>query len=138
MIEDLRGLSLVESEVESHSGDESNTSNEDVHVRHISVALGLKRIVSELISVRLIMSVRLIHDQVGVRVWREDVFVTAMERSETIDLENTYWNMERPFKWWNWLSRATSWLVVPFSPSNTKVFLLQGAMNFLSPSAGCT
>ena len=87
MIEDLGGLPLVESEVESHCCDESNATDEDVHVWHITVTLGLERIVSELISVRLIMSVWLIHDQVGVRVWREDVFVTVMERSEMIDLE---------------------------------------------------
>ena len=84
MIEYLTCLSLIESEMESKSCDERGESNEEHHVWHISVTVGIEGIVSEFITIWFVMSVWLVNNQVSVGVWREDVLVTILKRSHKI------------------------------------------------------
>ena len=65
--------------MERHGCDECNRSNEDKHERVVTVTLGFERIVSEFVAERLIVSVWLIHNQVSVGVWGENVLMTAIE-----------------------------------------------------------
>jgi hypothetical protein len=71
----------------------------DTKVEHhewpITMSVSIERIISQLISVRLIMGVWLVNNQVSVGIWRENVLVT-IER-ETINGNETYWNMLKPF-----------------------------------------
>ena len=69
MVENFTCLSLIESEVECKGGYESSNSNEQIHIWHISVTVGVERIVSDFISVRLVMSIWLIDYQVSVGIW---------------------------------------------------------------------
>jgi hypothetical protein len=45
------------------------------------MALGIERIISELITVWLIMGVGLVHYQISVGVWRENVLVTVIQNN---------------------------------------------------------
>ena len=78
VIEHFWSLSLIESEMESHSSDERNTSDKDHKVWHITMALGIERIISELITIWLIMGVGLVHYKISVGVWGENVLVTVI------------------------------------------------------------
>ena len=84
MIENLACLSLIESEMESKSCDERGESNEEHHVWHISVTVGIEGIVSKFITIWFVMSVWLVNNQISVGVWREDVLVTILKRSHEI------------------------------------------------------
>ena len=79
MIEHLTSLSFVESEVVGQHRDEGDGSHKNHKVRHISVTLGVEGIITQLIAVRFVMSVRLVNNKVGVRVGREDVLVTEIK-----------------------------------------------------------
>jgi hypothetical protein len=59
------------------------------------MSMGIKGIVSQLISIWLIVSVWLVNDQIGVRIWRENVLVTIGIRHLEIV---TYWNMLSPLR----------------------------------------
>ena len=76
MVEHLAGLSLVEPEVESKNRGETDSSCEQHEVGHVSVAVGIEGVVSELVTIRLVVGVGFVHDQIGVGIRREDVFVT--------------------------------------------------------------
>ena len=76
MVHDLTRLSPVEAEVESHGRSERHDSHVEHEVRHVSVTVGIERIVAELVTIGLVMRVRLVDNQVSVRVRRKDVLVT--------------------------------------------------------------
>ena len=76
MIEYLTGLSSIKSEVESQGCDKCCGTNEKQQEWVVTVSLGLKRIITNLITIWFIMSVWLIDNQVSMRIWRKDVLVT--------------------------------------------------------------
>ena len=59
------------------------------------MTVAIERIISQLISVRLIMGVWLVNNQVSVGIWRENVLVTI--EMVRIKRKDTYWNMLKPF-----------------------------------------
>lgn len=77
MVEDLAGLSLVESEVLGQSRDEGCQAHEQHQEGHVAVPVGVERIVTKLITIRLVVGVWLVHDQIRVWVGRENVLVAA-------------------------------------------------------------
>lgn len=79
MVEYLGCLSLVESEMESQSGHECCNTNIKHHEWPVSVAVSVEGIVSQLVSVWLVMGIGLVNNQVCVRVGRENVLVTIEE-----------------------------------------------------------
>ena len=76
MIEYLTGLSSIKSEVESQGCDKCCGTNEKHQEWVVTVSLGLKRIITNLITIWFIVSVWLIDNQVSMRIWRKDVLVT--------------------------------------------------------------
>ena len=75
MIQYFRKFSLVKSEVESHSCSKADNSNHDHQERHVTMTVGIKWIITEFITIRLVVSVGLINDQLGMRVRGENVLV---------------------------------------------------------------
>ena len=100
MVHDLARLSPVEAEVESHHGRKRHNTNIEHEVRHVAMTVGIERVVTEFITIRFVMRVGLVHDQVGVRVRRENVLVTVMKTNVKFTLRQriTYWNMDRPLR----------------------------------------
>ena len=94
MVEHFGGLSLVESEVEGKGRHKSGDANIEHHEWPVTMTVAVEGIVSQLIPVWLIMGVWLVNDQVGVRIWRENVLVTIERSNKKI---GTYWNMLKPF-----------------------------------------
>jgi hypothetical protein len=84
MVEYLRCLSLVESEMEGQSGNEGSDTHVDHHVWPVTMSVRVEGIVSQLITIGLIMGVWLVNNQVGVRVGGENVLVTI----ELIRIQN--------------------------------------------------
>ena len=87
MVVNFTSLSLIESKVECQCGDKACDTNIKHHVWHISVTVGIEGVVSKFITIWFVMSVWLVHDQVSVGVWREDVLVTALMKKLRIDDE---------------------------------------------------
>ena len=84
MVEHLTHLSIIEPEVNLVDSKHASNTQVDQQGGVVSMSLGVERIISELVSVRLIMSVGLIHDQVGVDVRGEDLLV--MEHGQSIQM----------------------------------------------------
>ena len=76
VIEYLTELSVVKSEVESNGCREGHNTCEDHKVRIVSVTMSIKRIITNLITIWFIVSVGLVNNKIGMRVWGENVFVT--------------------------------------------------------------
>jgi hypothetical protein len=74
--------------------DKCNASNEEKHVGVVALTLRLKRIVAQLVTIRLIVYVVLLLPVVSMRVRREDVLVT-ITRMLTIAVAVTYWERGR-------------------------------------------
>ena len=62
MVEHLTCLSLVESEVERQSSDESSGANEQNQEWVVTVSMGVEWIVSQLVTEWLIVSIWLVHN----------------------------------------------------------------------------
>jgi len=82
MVEDLTDLSAVEAVVTGHEVDEGNTGNSDEHPGVVSIASGVERIVTELVTVGLVVHVVLFLEAVSVGVAREDVLVAIHKESD--------------------------------------------------------
>lgn len=67
--------------MESHCCDESNTSDKNHQVWHITMTLGIERIISKFITVWFVMGVSLVHYQISVGVWGENVLVTVIQKN---------------------------------------------------------
>ena len=76
MVKDLTLLSVIKSEVECKDVSQCNASHKQHQVGHLTMTMCIERIITKLIPVWLIMCVWLVDNQVGVRVWRENVLVT--------------------------------------------------------------
>jgi hypothetical protein len=74
--------------------DKCNASNEEEHVGVVALTLRLKRIVAQLVTIRLIVYVVLLLPVVSMRVRREDMLVT-ITRMLTIAVAVTYWERGR-------------------------------------------
>lgn len=94
MVEHLADLSPVKLEVAVGEVDKCNASNEEKHVGVVALTLRLKRIVAQLVTIRLIVYVVLLLPVVSMRVRREDVLVT-ITRMLTIAVAVTYWERGR-------------------------------------------
>ena len=79
MVEHLTGLSSVESKVESKGGNEGDGAHVEHQEGKFTVTVGIEGIVAQLVTIRLIMGIWLVHDQLSVGVWREDVLVTIID-----------------------------------------------------------
>ena len=80
MVEHFTLFPVIKSEVESEYMCKSNTSDEEHEIREISMAMSVKGIVTEFISIRFIMGIRFIDNQVCVGVRREYVLVTILSK----------------------------------------------------------
>ena len=78
MVEDLRSLALVEAEVAVRKVHKRVDSTEKNQVGVVGLALGLERIVAELVAVRLVVNIVLLLPAVTVRVRRENVLVATL------------------------------------------------------------
>ena len=80
MIENFTCLSIIKSEV--GSGGCAHEENCEIYhqERLVSMALGVKRIISIKVAVGLVVSIGLIHDQFGMRVGRKDVLMASDKR----------------------------------------------------------
>lgn len=79
MVKDLADLSAVELEVRVREVAEGDSTHEEQQPGVVSLALGLEGIVTELVTVGLVVDVVLLLPGVPVRVRREDVLVTSRE-----------------------------------------------------------
>ena len=77
MIVDFSSLSLVKTEMEKDGVSKCNDSKEKIQVWHITMSLSVKRIITDFITIWFIVGVGFVHDQVSVRVWRENVLVAV-------------------------------------------------------------
>ena len=82
MIVNFSSLSFVKTEMEKNGVSESNDSKEKIQVWHISMSLSVKRIITDFVTIWFIVSVGFIYNQVGVRVWREDVLVAVIKNTK--------------------------------------------------------
>ena len=87
MVEHLGSLSLVKSEVEGQGGHKSGDAEIKLHEWPVTMSMSIKGIISQFISVWLIVSVWLVNDQIGMGIWRENVLVTIEIRTSKY---NTY------------------------------------------------
>ena len=78
MVQDLADLSAVELEVRVSEVSESNTTNEKEQVRVITLALGLKWIIAQFITIWQIVNVVFFLPGVTMRVRCENVLVAIM------------------------------------------------------------
>ena len=62
--------------MENNAVSEQDDGHIKHQVRHLSMAVCIEGIITELVSVWLVMCVGLVNNQVGVCVWRENVLVT--------------------------------------------------------------
>jgi len=99
VVEHLADLSPVKLEVAVGEVHKCNASNEEEHVGVVALTLRLKRIVAQLVTIRLIVYVVLLLPVVSMRVRREDVLVTItrviITRILTIAVAVTYWERGR-------------------------------------------
>ena len=79
MIQHFTLLPVVKAEMEDDSVSEHDGSYIEHQVGHIAVAVSVEGIVTDLITVWLVVSVGLVDDQVGVGVWGEYVLVAVDE-----------------------------------------------------------
>ena len=84
MVHDLTCLSPIESEMESKTCGESHDTGIHHQVRHVSMTMSIERIVTEFITIGLVMSVWFVNDQVGMGVGRENVLVTIQNKLEMV------------------------------------------------------
>lgn len=81
VVEHFADLAAVELEVRVHEVAETDQTHEDEQVRVVALALGLERIVRNLVTIRQIMDVVLLVPLVAVRVTGEDL-VMAINNNE--------------------------------------------------------
>ena len=77
MVEHFSNLASVELKVRVGEVAETDQTHENDQVRVISLALGLERIVSHLVTIRQIVNVVLLVPLVTVRVTREDLVMVV-------------------------------------------------------------
>ena len=103
MIQHFTLLPVVKSEMEHDSVGEHDGSYIEHQVRHFAVAVSVEGIVTDLITVWLVVRVGLVNDQVGMGVWGENVLVAVdgnriCQYTDINDaLRVTYWNIDRSF-----------------------------------------
>ena len=79
MIQHFTLLPVVKAEMENNSMGEHDGSYIEHQVGHIAVAVSVEGIVTDLITIRLVVRVGFVDDQVGVGVWGEYVLVAVDE-----------------------------------------------------------
>ena len=79
MVKDFTDFALVETEVTVGHMAESDHANEDQHPRVVAMAVGLKRIVTDLVAVGLVMHVVFLLEVVRMRIRREDLLMTTKQ-----------------------------------------------------------
>ena len=62
VIEDFSCLSLVKTEMEKNGVSEEDNSEESIQVWHVTMSLGIERIITDFITIRFVVSVGLIYD----------------------------------------------------------------------------
>ena len=77
VIVDFSSLSLVKTEMEKDGVSECNDSKEKIQVWHITMSLSVKRIITDFITIWLIVGICFINNQFSVRIWRENVLVAV-------------------------------------------------------------
>ena len=75
MVQNFTHLSLIESEMSPCQVSKSNTSHEDNHLWVVTISIWVKWIVSELVSVWLVMNTGLLFESMAIWVGREDVLM---------------------------------------------------------------
>lgn len=85
MVQHFTDLALVEPKVAVSNVAEAQNANEQQHVRVVSMAVRFKRIISQLVTVRLVMNVVLFLEGVSVRVAGENVLVAALGKRDVND-----------------------------------------------------
>lgn len=80
MVKHFSNFSSVEFEVRVGERDETDPCHEKQQVRIVALSLRLKRIITELVAVRLIMHVVFVFESMAVRVGCEDVVVTRLKK----------------------------------------------------------
>ena len=81
VIVDFSSLSLVKTEMEKDGVSECNDSKEKIQVWHITMSLSVKRIITDFITIWLIVGICFINNQFSVRIWRENVLVAVEIKS---------------------------------------------------------
>ena len=102
MVEDFTQFPIVEPEMESDHVGEKDSSGKQHEIRHLSMAVCVEGIVSNLVSERFVMGIRLVDDEVRVSVWGENILVTRIKQRGFNNQSDecfyfTYWNIESPF-----------------------------------------
>ena len=85
MVESFTELSIVKSEMECCKMSKTNCCTKQEQIRHLSVSMGIKRIISELITEWLVVGVGFVYNQVCMRVWGEDIFVTVIGENSMVN-----------------------------------------------------
>jgi len=77
VVQHLARLALVELEVTVTEVDEPHACHEDEQPRVVRLAIGLERVVAQLVAIGFVVHVVFLFERVAVRVGREDVRVAA-------------------------------------------------------------
>ena len=90
MVEDLTRLSLVESEMLGQSSYKCGQAHKNHKEGHVTVTMSIKWIVTKLITIWFVVGIWLVHDQICVRIWRENVLVAVKIKVENKIENGTY------------------------------------------------
>lgn len=105
MVEDFSNLASVELEVRVGEVDKENNSPEHQEHRVIKLAHGVKWIISNFITERLVIGVGFLFPCGGMGVTTgENMLMAELKENKLENMEETYWLRGKSFMWWNPLS----------------------------------
>lgn len=105
MIEDFSNLASIELEVEVSKVNEEDDAPEHNEHRVIKLTHGIKWIITDFISERLIVGVSFLFPSRSMGVTTgENMLMAELKKNKLENMALTYWRRPKSFMWWNPLS----------------------------------